>query len=484
MTKYRIIIAEDELIIAEDLKRRLNSLGYDVPSVVSSGKRAVREAEILCPDLVLMDIVMKGDMDGIEAAEKIHALDIPVIFLTAHADKKTFERAKLSEPYGYIVKPFDERLMHLTIDMALFKHQTQKALLERSQLAELGSDIGAALTKGFTIQESLQWCAEALVKHLDAAFARIWTLNSQDQTLYLQASAGLYTHLNGFHSRIPVGKFKIGSIATAQRPHITNTVLGDPLIHQQDWAKQEGIVSFAGHPLIVKDRTVGVMAIFGRRPFSDTAIKALESIADIVSLGIEHKQSEEAHIKSEKKYKDLVELTSDIIYIYDRDGNQVYLNDAGYERLKYSPEEIIGKPWISLVHPEDRVISLLKIKETIETGVDVFSFENRYISKDSSEINVLHNVRLLRDEAGEIIGTQGIARDITLRKRAEETLKLYSKAIEEAIDGVQILDLDGYIVYSNKAVYELYGYTPEELIGKHVNIMNVDKEFDREVIIP
>ncbi len=155
--------------------------------------------------------------------------------------------------------------MHLTVDMALIKHETEKALVERSQLAALGSDIGAALTKGFTIQESLQWCSEALVKHLDAAFARIWTLDSHDQTLCLQASAGLYTHLDGFHSRIPLGKFKIGSIAAQQRPHITNTVIGDPLIHQQDWAKQEGIVSFAGHPLIVKDRTVGVMAIFGRQ---------------------------------------------------------------------------------------------------------------------------------------------------------------------------------------------------------------------------
>ena len=330
MTKYRIILADDESTIAEDMRRRLSGLGYDVVSVVSSGEKAVKGAEVLCPDLVLMDILLKGEIDGIEAAQKIHALDIPVIFLTAYADERTFERAKFSEPYGYIVKPFDDQLMHITVDMALFKHNTQKALVERARLAALGSDIGAALTKGFTTQESLQWCAEAFVKHLDAAFARIWTLNSQDQTLYLQASAGLYSHLNGFHSRIPVGEFQIGDIAAKQRPHITNAVIGDPLIHQQDWAEQEGIVSFAGHPLVVKDKTVGVMAIFGRRPLSDTAMKALESVADIISLGIEHKQSEDAHIKSEEKYKNLVELTSDIIYIYNKDGDQVYLNDAGY----------------------------------------------------------------------------------------------------------------------------------------------------------
>jgi PAS domain S-box-containing protein len=484
MTKYRILIVEDDSFAANQVQKNLNRLGYVVVSVVSSGEKAVREAELLCPDLVLMDIILKGEMDGIEAADKIHALGIPVIFVTACSDNNTFDRAKHTGHYGYITKPMDLRLMHLNIDMALIRHKTEKALVERSRLAELGSDIGAALTKGFTIRESLQWCAEALVKHLDAAFARIWTLNSQDQTLYLQASSGLYTHINGFHSRIPLGAFKIGRIAAERRPHITNTVVGDPRIHEQEWAKKKGIVSFAGHPLIVNDRTVGVMAIFRRKPLSDTTMKALESVADIISLGIEHKQSVEAHIKSEEKYKNLVELTSDIIYIYDMDGNQVYLNDAGYQRLKYSPEEIIGEPWIKVVHPEDRDMSLLKIKEMTETGVDVFSFENRYLSKNSSEINMLHNVRMLRDERGEITGTQGIARDITLRKRAEENLKLFSKAIEEAMDGVQIVDLDGYIIYSNKTVEELYGYTSEELIGKHVNEMNVDKTFDWEPIIP
>ena len=137
-----------------------------------------------------------------------------------------------------------------------------------------------------------------------------------------------------------------------------------------------------------------------------------------------------------------------------------------------------------MVHPEDRDMSLLKIKEMIETGVDIFSYENRYLSKNGSEINMLHNVRILRDERGEIVGTQGIARDITLRKQAEESLKLFSKAIEEAMDGVQIVDLDGNIIYSNKTVEELYGYTSEELFGKHINEMNVDKNFYTAVIMP
>jgi PAS domain S-box-containing protein len=259
------------------------------------------------------------------------------------------------------------------------------------------------------------------------------------------------------------------------------------------------------------------MAIFGRRPLSDSAMKALASVADIISLGIEHKQSEEAHIKSEEKYKNLVELTSDIIYICDKYGNQVYLNDAGYERLKYSPEEIIGKPWISVVHPEDRDMSLLKIKEMIETGVDVFSFENRYLSKNSSKINMLHNVRILRDERGEITGTQGIARDITelnktkeelgnhrehlmelveertfelktaiqlltqeinVRKTAEETLKEsktrfkrlsqeFHTLLDAIPDSLLLLSTDLKVLWSNRAAASAFGMEAPDLEGRH-----------------
>jgi PAS domain S-box-containing protein len=281
MTKYRILAAEDDSVTAKYIQKNLNRLGYDVVSVVSSGEKAVRDAEILYPDLVLMDIGLKGKMNGIEAADKIHALGIPVIFITACSDNNTFERAKHTVPYGYIIKPLDLQLLHLNIDMALIRHSTEKALVERSRLAEL---------------------------------------------------------------------------------------------------------------------------------------------------------AEEARIKSEEKYKNLVELTSDIIYIHDIDGNQVYLNDAGYERLKYSPEEIIGKPWLNVVHPEDREFSLLKIKEMIDAGVDVFSFENRYLSKSSSEINMLHNVRILRDEMGEISGIQGIARDITENNKTEEELRKHREHLLELVE--------------------------------------------------
>lgn len=109
MTKPQIMVVEDEGIIAIDIRSNLESLGYDVPVIVASGEEAIEEAEKLRPDLVLMDIVLVGDMDGVEAAAQIRArFDIPVVYLTAHADDKTLRRAQDTEPFGYILKPFDE----------------------------------------------------------------------------------------------------------------------------------------------------------------------------------------------------------------------------------------------------------------------------------------------------------------------------------------------------------------------------------------
>ena len=161
-------------------------------------------------------------------------------------------------------------------------------------MAALGADIGAALIQGDSLRDMLQRCAETLVKHLDAAFARIWTLNGVENVLELQASAGLYTHLDGGHSRVPVGRFKIGLIAEERKPHLTNSVVGDERVGDQAWAEREGMIAFAGYPLIVDKRLVGVMAMFARHTLTEAALEAMESVANIIALGIERKRSEQA----------------------------------------------------------------------------------------------------------------------------------------------------------------------------------------------
>jgi two-component system sensor histidine kinase/response regulator len=170
--------------------------------------------------------------------------------------------------------------------------RAKEAEVERARLAELGRDVGIALSQGDTLRELLQPCAEAMVRYLDAAFARIWWLPPGKDVLELHASAGMYTHLDGHHARIAVGQFKIGQIAHQRRPLLTNEVADDPRISDPDWARREGMVAFAGYPLVVKDRLLGVLGMFSRKPLSEAVLQTLGSVAGVIALGIERKQQE------------------------------------------------------------------------------------------------------------------------------------------------------------------------------------------------
>ncbi len=135
MNNERILIVEDEKIIAIDLQRRLERFGYSVVGMAGEGNEAVKMALELEPDIVLMDIMLSGAMDGVEAARTIKAAkDIPFIFLTAYTDEKTLERAKETQPYGYILKPFKERELYTTIDIALYKHEMARKLTKQERL--------------------------------------------------------------------------------------------------------------------------------------------------------------------------------------------------------------------------------------------------------------------------------------------------------------------------------------------------------------
>lgn len=138
MSPVRILIVEDELLIARGLARKLSKMGYDVVDVVASGVRALHCIVEKQPDLVLMDIVIKGDLDGIETADRIHsAFNLPVIYLTAYADDQTLDRAEKTGSYGYILKPFKERELHAAIKLALQKHQ--ESLLAQQSIAAVSA---------------------------------------------------------------------------------------------------------------------------------------------------------------------------------------------------------------------------------------------------------------------------------------------------------------------------------------------------------
>src|SRR6516164_7810154 len=172
--------------------------------------------------------------------------------------------------------------------------RAEEIQVERARQAALRADIHAAFSvTQSTLPAMLQRSAQAIVDHLDAAFARIWTLNDLQNTLELQASAGLYTRLDGEHARVAVGKLKIGLIAQERRPHLTNDVLNDKRISHPEWAKREGIVAFAGYPLLVEGRLVGVLAMFSRKLLGHNTLETLEGVADTIAQNIERKRAEE-----------------------------------------------------------------------------------------------------------------------------------------------------------------------------------------------
>lgn len=128
MDDVKILVVEDESIIGLNIKEKLKKFGYTVPAIAATGEEAIKMAEITFPDLILMDVRLKGDMDGIETAEEIRKnFDIPVIYLTAYSDDEVLEKAKKTGPYGYIVKPFKPDDLRSNIEMALYRHETEKA---------------------------------------------------------------------------------------------------------------------------------------------------------------------------------------------------------------------------------------------------------------------------------------------------------------------------------------------------------------------
>jgi PAS domain S-box-containing protein len=168
--RARVLVVEDERIVAMDIQGQLENLDYDVVATAVSGDEAIHKAEETSPDLALMDIRIKGDMDGIEVAQHLRAkLDIPVIYLTAYADQDTLDRAKNTESFGYLLKPFEEGELHATIEMALYKHRAERRLRESEQwLATTLQSIGDAV---------IATDAEGRVKFLNPVAQRLtgWT---------------------------------------------------------------------------------------------------------------------------------------------------------------------------------------------------------------------------------------------------------------------------------------------------------------------
>ena len=172
------------------------------------------------------------------------------------------------------------------------RRQAEAALAERMSLASLTAAVGLALTRSVDSRAMLQHCAEALVQHLHGGLARIWTLDEHEPALDLQASAGQYIGLDGPLLRVPVGRFTIGRIAAERRWRLDDAANVDPQIGDPDWVRRERMIAFAGYPLLLEGKLLGVMALYADHALSPSALDAMAVVADGIALGIERKRAE------------------------------------------------------------------------------------------------------------------------------------------------------------------------------------------------
>jgi signal transduction histidine kinase len=160
-------------------------------------------------------------------------------------------------------------------------------LTERTYLLSLSAAIGMALAGNDSLRTILQRCSEAIVQHLGIAAVAIWTRKPEEPILEFQATAGIYTPMMGLYDFVPVGHGTIGLIAQEGQPYITNAISADPRFQEKTWAQRIGIVAFAGYPLIVENRLMGLMALFARRAFATATLRTLSWVAGVLAMGID-----------------------------------------------------------------------------------------------------------------------------------------------------------------------------------------------------
>ena len=312
------------------------------------------------------------------------------------------------------------------------EEELRAAMSERARLAAVRAEIGMALARKDNLKGILDLCAKALVRHLDAAFARIWTLSHDGQELELQASAGLYTRLDGRYGRIPFGKFKIGSIAQSRKPHVTNYVQSDPRVDDHEWATAEKIMSFAGYPLVVEDRVVGVMGMFSRKALNQGSIDTLSFIADGIAQSIERKHAEDALQRSEFYLAEAQRIGHTGSWAFNPSG---FFEHWSQELSQiYGLDPRMGAPtveqYLATVHPQDRQFMAETIRRMHEqfSGCDV---KKRIIRPDGA-VRYIRCVGVPVLDDGVLKRFLGTATDVTEQEELTQELRRREAYLAEA----------------------------------------------------
>ncbi len=420
------------------------------------------DAEVICQGI--QTAIDKGSWKGEATLQLVHRKDIPAsLIIKSH-----------KSPRGKV-----EYLSIIIRDISYHK-KVENWQDEQIKLLGVGADIGKCLTEDIDLNEMLQKCCRLFVEHLDAAFCRIWLLNTKENVLELKASAGMYTSLDGSHSRIPMGAFKIGRIAKNKTAHQTGNVIGDPQIHDQEWAKREGMVSFSGYPLIVDDRVIGVLAMFFRHKISAIVDKALTSVSDEIALGILRKQTDQKLLRNIQYLSSIIENIPTCIQLIDINGVVLEMNPAGLVMLGVSSKKsIVGMSIYDFIVDKDKEVFQHFNEEVCKGKKKNLTFSiNALDGKERAMMSVA--VPLYYSPKGAVVQL-GIVQDVT----NEMALDAEKAELQNQLSQTQKMEslgtLAGGIAHDfNNILTAIYGYA--ELAQMDTTISKTLQEDLNEII--
>lgn len=442
----RIMVVEDEGIIAQDIKNCLEGLGYLVPDVVFTGREAIQRAAELRPDLVLMDIVLKGDIDGIETAAEIRKhYNIPIVYLTAYEDDRTLKRAKMTEPLGYILKPFEERYLRSSIEMALYKHEMETKLKENERwLGTILNSVG----DGVIVADN-----EGRIKFLNPVAESLtgWKLDE-------------------------ISGKQIDSVFTLLDED-THEVMENPIYRV---LKENVVIGRSNHTLLIAKNGKEISIDHSSSPLRDDKGKLTGAVLIIQDI-TERKLSENALKESENKFRNLFDNATDAIFVQSLNGKLISVNQQACHLLGYTKDELNRLKFSDIIN-ENIIDNTFAIYSALKEKGN-YQFETQYRRKDGSLVDVEISMRLIKLLDEEV--AQLFVRDISERKQSQEKINMLALAVRSISECVSITDLQGRLIFVNDAFERTYGYSKGEVIGKPIDIVragSVTPQMNREII--
>jgi PAS domain S-box-containing protein len=351
---------------------------------------------------------------------------------------------------------------------------------ERASYGAFAADVAMALTEGGPLRDRLVRCARAMVEHLDAALARIWTVSADEAVLELQASAGPATPRDGAYNSIPIGRYRTGRVAETREPLVTNDLEQHSTDHDRTWRQGQGIVSYAGYPLLADDRLVGVMAMFARRPLSAETERSLAGVARAVALGIEREHLEQ----SRQRLATILEMTTDLVTIARPDGTPIFLNGAAREVLGIGADEPV--PSLLEFRPSGYGTFLTSVILPRAAREGAWRGETEYVTRRGRVIPVSQVTVVHLGSDGEVEAVTSISRDISEQREIADTLRDAEErtrfALEAARAGVWEADLvTGRVTWSDSIRF-VHGISVDEFSGTLQGFLELVHPEDRDRI--